>query len=137
MFFTKLGAPTRFDASRGTLFSYIGNTNIFECPTDRAHSGDSYASNAQLSRTTETKGFHEGISATTLTAPSATFLFLEESAPAAADSTNDSYFDPRNDRASNRHRGGSNMAFCDGHVVWLKPLELKYPDPSGRSRFEP
>jgi prepilin-type N-terminal cleavage/methylation domain-containing protein/prepilin-type processing-associated H-X9-DG protein len=77
------------------------------------------------------------ISTTELTAPSATFLLLEEAAPGAANSTNDGYFDPRNDRASGRHKGGSNFVFCDGHIAWLKTNAVKYSNPNSSPRFEP
>jgi len=137
MFFMKFGGPTRFDPTRGTLYPYITTTNVFECPSDRARSGDSYASNALLSRATEIKGFHIGISTSALTTPSATFLFLEEAAPGAADSTNDSYFDPRNDRTTGRHKGGANFVFCDSHVVWFRTNAVKYPNPASSHRFEP
>ena len=137
MFFLKFGGPTRFDPSRGTLFSYVGDTNVFECPSDRARSGDSFASNALLSRDTETKGFHAGIPAASLAAPSSTIFFVEESAPGTADSTNDSFLDPKNDRTTGRHRGGANFSFCDGHVAWLRTNTMKYPNPTGNTRFEP
>ena len=136
MSFIKFGGPTHFDPVRGTLFSYISNTNIFECPSDRAHSGDSFASKALLSRDTETTGFHAGISAAVLAATSATFFFLEESAPGASDSTNDSFFDPRNDHVTGRHKGGANFSFCDGHVAWLRTNAVKYPNPTASARFE-
>jgi prepilin-type processing-associated H-X9-DG protein/prepilin-type N-terminal cleavage/methylation domain-containing protein len=137
IFFVNFGGPTRFDSSRGTLFSYAPITNIFECPTDRARSGNSYAMNAALSRSTEIAGFHTGLSSSALTAPSAIFLFLEEAAPGAADSTNDGYFDPRNDHATGRHKRGANFVFCDGHVAWLGTNAVKYPNPNGSPRFEP
>jgi len=136
IFFMNFGRPTRFDSSRGTLFGYLATTNVFECPSDRARSGGSYAMNALLSQSTETAGFHAGISSAAITAPSAVFLFLEEAAPGAADSTNDGYFDPRNDRSSGRHGGGANFAFCDGHVAWLRTNTVKYPNPEASARFE-
>jgi prepilin-type N-terminal cleavage/methylation domain-containing protein/prepilin-type processing-associated H-X9-DG protein len=136
-FFINTGAPTRFDPAHGTLFSYLGSTNVFECPSDRAHWGESYAINALLSRDTEVTGFHDGISSSELSASSATFLFLEEAAPNAADSTNDGYFDPRNDHASSRHKRGSNCAFCDCHIAWLRTNAMKYPNPGASARFEP
>lgn len=136
-FFVNAGGPTRFEPSLGTLFPYVNSTNIFECPSDRAHWGQSYAMNAKLSQETETQGFHQGIPSAEVTAASSTFLFLEESAPDAADSTNDAYFDPRNDRSSPRHKGGSNGSFCDGHVTWLRTNSVKYPNPGGSVRFEP
>jgi len=61
---------------------------------------DSYAINALLSRDTDVTGLHAGLSSSEVGAASATFLFLEEAAPNAADSTNDGYFDPRNDHTT-------------------------------------
>src|SRR5262245_43514678 len=43
MFFLNLGGPTSFDPSRGALFEFVPNPHSFECPTDRAGSGDSFA----------------------------------------------------------------------------------------------
>jgi prepilin-type processing-associated H-X9-DG protein/prepilin-type N-terminal cleavage/methylation domain-containing protein len=139
MFFLNLGGPTRFDPSRGSLYEFVPNARSFECPRDGAVSGDSFALNARLSTPTATAGFHEGVGEGSLTAPAATFVFLEEAAPnsANADSTNDSYHDPRNDRVTARHRGAANFAFCDGHVSRLNTNLLQFPNPSGDPRFEP
>ena len=136
IFFAQFGKPAKFDPRRGTLFNYASSAPVFECPTDRARSGNSYALNAKLSQETEIKGFHAGIRVATVRSPSATLLFLEESAPDALDSTNDSYFDPRNDRSSARHRGGANFGFCDGRVQWFRTNTVKFPNPDGESRFE-
>ena len=139
MYFVSFGAPTRFDPSRGSIFTYASNAKVFECPADRALSGDSYAINARLSKGTAVAGFYDGISTSSVRVSSATFLFLEEAAPQAAngDSTNDSYHDPRNDRVTGRHRGGANFAFCDGHVSHLKTNTVRYPNLDGDPRFEP
>jgi prepilin-type processing-associated H-X9-DG protein len=139
MFFMSFGAPTRFDPVRGSLYRFAENAKVFECPSDRALSGDSYAINAKLSKATATIGFYEGIPASALTASSSTFLFLEEAAPQAVngDSTNDSYHDPRNDRVTGRHRRGADFAFGDGHVSRLATNAVRYPNPGGDPRFEP
>jgi prepilin-type N-terminal cleavage/methylation domain-containing protein/prepilin-type processing-associated H-X9-DG protein len=135
-FFMNTGKPTHFDPARGTLFAYVSNTNVFQCPSDRAHLGESYAINALLSDDTDTRGFHAGVSDSALTSAAATFLFLEEAAPNASDSTNDGYFDPRNDHTSWRHKGGSNCAFCDSHIAWLRTNAVRYPNPESSARFE-
>ena len=90
-----------------------------------------------MSQGTEVVGFHAGLSSSQLTAHSVTFLFLEEAAPDAAGSTNDSYYDPRNDHASARHRGGANAAFCDAHVGWLRTNAFTYPQTGARAQFDP
>jgi prepilin-type N-terminal cleavage/methylation domain-containing protein/prepilin-type processing-associated H-X9-DG protein len=138
MFFLNFGAPTRFDPTRGSLFPFAPNSKVFECPSDRAASGDSYAINAKLSRATVTTGFWEGVPVSAATSSSSTFLFLEEAAPQAinGDSTNDSYHDPRNDRVTGRHRRGANFAFCDGHVSHLRTNAVRFPNPAGDPRFE-
>ncbi len=137
IFFIGFGRPTVFNAALGVLFPYVSATNVFECPSDRVHSGDSYALNALLSRETETRGFHAGIGLSSATSPAATFEFLEEAAPNAGGSTNDGYFDPRNDHPSGRHQGSVAGTFCDGHATALRTNLIKYPNPTGPSRFEP
>ena len=134
MYLINVGGPTLFDPARGSLYRYLEARDIFECPTDRIHAGDSYAINALLSGPTSTAGFHAGITTATLSTPSGTFLFLEEAAP---DTTNDSYFDPRNDHVSSRHTKGANFAFCDGHVDYGKATLAKYPNAGQDPRFEP
>ncbi len=136
IFFTSFGKPAKFDPRRGTLYPYVPAVEVFQCPVDRARSSNSYALNAKLSQDTEIKGFHAGLRGNALRAPSATLLFLEEAAPDALDSTNDSYFDPRNDHASGRHRSGSNAGFCDGHVQWLRTNIIKFPAPENDPHFE-
>jgi len=139
MFFLNLGGPTRFDPSRGALYEFVPNSKSFECPKDTAASGNSFSMNARLSRPTSTAGFHEGVGEDALTSPSATLLFLEEAAAnsANADSSNDSYHDPQNDRVTGRHRGGANFAFCDGHISRFASNFVQYPNSSGDPRFEP
>jgi len=141
MYFANFGGPARFDPMRGTLFPYAANPGVFGCPSDRAVpvSGLSYALNAALSKATATAGFHEGLPSSELRNPAATALYLEESAKESfsGDSTNDSYFDPRNDRATLRHKGGANTSFGDGHASYLKTGVLAFPKPDGDPRFEP
>jgi prepilin-type N-terminal cleavage/methylation domain-containing protein/prepilin-type processing-associated H-X9-DG protein len=136
IFFAHFGKPAKFDPRLGTLFSYASAPASFVCPTDRANSGDSYAINGKLSQDSEIKGFHVGMTAAVLRSPSATFLFMEEASPDALGSTNDSYFDPRNDRATGRHTFGGNFGFCDGHLQWFKTNVVKFPNTDGEPRYE-
>ena len=133
MYFLNLGAPTRFDPTRGSIYTYAENRGIFECPVDRTDRGDSYAMNALLSQATAVAGFWAGVAASSVKSPSSTFLFLEEAAP---ETTNDSFFDPRNDHSTGRHTRGGNFAFCDGHASHYKTNFIKYPNPNGDPRFE-
>jgi prepilin-type processing-associated H-X9-DG protein len=121
------------------MYPYLENGAIFECPSDRANSGASYAINALLSGPTPTVGLHDGIRLGSVDSASSTLVFLEEAAPQSktGESTNDGYFDPRNDHASGRHGGGGNLAFCDGHVQHWRINAIKYPNAGGDPRFEP
>jgi len=141
IYFSNFGGPALFDPSRGALFPYLESTDVFKCPVDRARNGNSYAMNAQLADTAGASGFHAGKREAALLAPTSTLLFLEEAAPEHPDgSTNDGYFDPRNDKITTRHREGANYAFCDAHINYLKrnaPVLPRYPNPGGDPRFEP
>jgi prepilin-type N-terminal cleavage/methylation domain-containing protein/prepilin-type processing-associated H-X9-DG protein len=141
IYFSNFGGPALFDPARGSLFPYLESKDVFKCPMDHARNGNSYAMNAQLADSTGASGFHAGKRETTLLAPSSTLLFLEEAAPEHPDgSTNDGYFDPRNDKITSRHREGANYAFCDTHVAYLKrnaSAYPRYPNPDGDPRFEP
>jgi len=141
VFFANFGGPALFDPSRGALFSYGESKEMFKCPMDRARTENSYAINAQLASATTVAAFHAGKAAAVLTAPSSTLLFLVQAAPEHPDgSTNDGYFDPRNDKSTARHREGANYVFADSHVTYLKRGAAglpRYPDPTGDPRFEP
>ncbi len=139
IYFMNFGGPTGFDLFRGSMYPYLESGAIIECPSDRAGSGASYAINALLSGPTSTVGLHDGIRMASVNAASTTLMFLEEAAPQSktGDSTNDGYFDPRNDHASARHSGGSNLAFCDGHVQHWRTNGIRYPNSAGDPRFEP
>ena len=140
IYFANFGGPALFDPSRGALFPYLDSKDVFKCPMDIAPNGNSYAMNAQLADSTSIAGFHAGKRETVVSAPASTLLFLEEAAPEHPDrSTNDGYFDPRNDKVTARHRDGANYAFCDSHVAYLKSTAgpVRYPNPEGDPRFEP
>ncbi len=94
--------------------------------------------NASLAKSTSVAGFHEGKPESIIRSPSSTLLFLEEAAPEHPDrSSNDGYFDPRNDKVTQRHRQGANFAFCDAHVAYSKQIVVPYPNSDGDPRFEP
>jgi prepilin-type processing-associated H-X9-DG protein len=132
IYFANFGGPAVFDPSRGALFPYLESKDVFKCPMDGAPNGNSYAMNAQLADSAGISGFHAGKREALLSAPDSTLLFLEEAAPEHPErSTNDGYFDPRNDKVTGRHREGANYAFCDSHVTYLKReagSRIRYPN---------
>jgi prepilin-type N-terminal cleavage/methylation domain-containing protein/prepilin-type processing-associated H-X9-DG protein len=138
IYFANFGGPALFDPSRGLLYQHLESKDVFTCPSDRARTGNSYSMNALLASSTSIPGFHVGKPEEIVRVPSGTLLFLEEAAPEHPDhSSNDGYFDPRNDKITQRHRQGSNLAFCDTHVAYLKQAAIPYPQPDGDPRFEP
>ena len=140
IYFANFGGPALFDPGRGLLYQNLESKAVFKCPTDRARNGNSFSMNARLAfptSPTSIPGFHLGKPEGIVRAASSTLLFLEEAAPEHPElSSNDGYFDPANDKITQRHRGGSNLAFCDSHVAYSKQ-GVPYPQPEGDPRFEP
>ena len=138
IYFANFGGPTRFEPALGSLYPHLDNKEVFLCATDRTRSGNSYSMNARLSSPTPTPGFHAGQPEAVVRAPVSTLLFLEEAAPEHPElSSNDGYFDPRNDHITRRHRQGANFVFCDGHGEYSKRTVLTFPNPEGDPRFDP
>ncbi len=134
--------PASFDVSRGSLYPYVRNTQIFVCPDDGQGqaSGLSYAFNSCLVDTTTdaladtpTDAFQPrtGKPLAAFASPAGTLLLAEEDADAGdhrQGSTNDGYLSLFYDDAiSVRHVGGSNAAFLDGHIKWYR-----FPSKAGR-----
>jgi prepilin-type N-terminal cleavage/methylation domain-containing protein/prepilin-type processing-associated H-X9-DG protein len=101
-----------FDVTRGVLYGYIGNREVFRCGNDATPSTCSYGANSDT---------RSAILADIL-APSDTPLLIEEGC-GTAETTNDGFFDidctPR-DHVVNRHNKGSAYGWCDGHVDWQR-----------------
>jgi len=119
----------------------MAQPTFFKTPPSSTLADIAALANAQLADPAGVAGFHTGKRESTLMAPSSTLLFLEEAAPGHPDrSTNDGYFDPRNDQVTTRHRDSANYAFCDGHITHIKRGAAglpRYPNPGGDPRFEP
>jgi prepilin-type processing-associated H-X9-DG protein len=106
--YATFGAPTAgyFDVSKGAIFPYTRNGQVFMCPEDTSRSGCSYEVNSYL----------RWLPAALLPKPAETLLLIPEDASGTA---NDGYFDvAAGDIACAHHNGGMNFAFCDGHVKW-------------------
>ena len=117
------GAPGAFDVSRGSIFPYVKNRQIYICPSDSAgqRSGLSYAVNAcmEISPTAAppASGIRTGKSLAEFNETSLWMLLGEESA--GTGSTDDGYMSVGNSW-SPRHFGGTNLAFLDGHAKFVK-----------------
>jgi prepilin-type N-terminal cleavage/methylation domain-containing protein/prepilin-type processing-associated H-X9-DG protein len=136
--FANFLGPTRFDPAAGALHGYVKNAAIYTCPSDAARSGDSYAINCLLSSPSGVPHYFAGMPIAALRASSSTFLLVEEYSETQRGSTDDGYFNVMVPQfLADRHQGGANYLYCDGHVRYLKARTVKFPNPEGVSRFEP
>jgi prepilin-type N-terminal cleavage/methylation domain-containing protein/prepilin-type processing-associated H-X9-DG protein len=101
-----------FDVTRGVIYGYVGNRDVFRCGNDTTASTCSYGANSD----TRSAALAE------IPAASDAPLLLEEGT-GTAETTNDGFFDidctPR-DHVVNRHNKGSIYGWCDGHVAWQR-----------------
>ncbi len=115
--------PAGYDVTKGSLYPYIKNGGIFVCPVDNfaKTSGNSFAINECV--TIPNNGFEEGMSLTSLEAPSDTAYFLEEweNETANTGSTDDGFYVPIANGVSSRHNLFSNFDFADGHAKSMRP----------------
>ncbi|MFQ6130857.1 MAG: prepilin-type N-terminal cleavage/methylation domain-containing protein [Armatimonadota bacterium] len=97
-----------FDVSRGSIYPYTRNVEIYVCPDDNTRGGCSYELNGYL------RGAPLGI----VRDAAGVLLLIEEEYRGTA---NDGFFDvPCPDHVTLRHNDGSNFAFVDGHAKWHK-----------------
>jgi prepilin-type N-terminal cleavage/methylation domain-containing protein/prepilin-type processing-associated H-X9-DG protein len=97
-----------FDVTRGALYSYVRNRQIYMCPDDRTNSGCSYELNSNL----------RWAALAAIQSPADTLLLIPEDSFGTA---NDGYFDvPQPDIPIRRHNDGMNLAYADGHAKWQK-----------------
>ena len=100
-----------FDVAYGTIYPYVNNTAVYQCPCDKTGSLLSYGANSDT----------EEIKLAQIPAAAEIPLLLEEGS--AIETTNDGFFDldwtPR-DHVVDRHNHGSVYGFCDGHISWEK-----------------
>jgi prepilin-type processing-associated H-X9-DG protein len=129
------GNPGNYDPNRGTLAPYLKNSGVFHCPSDSTRQGNSYAINSTLSSSPGI-GFHPGLALAAIPMPASTFLFIEETSGPRGQ-TDDGYLLAGVNPPSPRHNEGSSFSFCDGHVKWLKPSMVRFPNPTGAYRYEP
>jgi prepilin-type N-terminal cleavage/methylation domain-containing protein/prepilin-type processing-associated H-X9-DG protein len=122
-----------FDATKGALYPYVKNKQVYICPSDGAgkQNGCSYSMNSYLCW-----GAGWVTSEGSIPYPSTTPVFLEEAAPVSGDSSDDGYFDVGSHETgteyanpdhsgttpntiASRHNQGTVIAYCDGHSKWM------------------
>ena len=116
-----------FDPTQGSIYQYIKSTGVYVCPDDSSGltHGDSYAINSCVATVATVPigtvgALHPGKNLAVFDNPSGTMLFCEELNAKAGNSTNDAYFNGTTpDTVNVRHKGGSDVAFLDGHAKYF------------------
>lgn len=127
IYYTGFGGTSKFDPTKGSLYSYIKSSGVFLCPDDADTTGDSYSINGLLSVQVFSQP-HPGLGLADIHAPASCFLFVEENGTPFG-SSNDGYFAVGGDKLSTRHSGGrgANYSFVDGHVKFLQQVSNTDP----------
>jgi prepilin-type N-terminal cleavage/methylation domain-containing protein len=112
-----------FDVTKGSLWNYTKNKDIYICPDDTKGRNDglSYAVNDCLTTVPDPyEGYSYGMSTTAFTTPASMMLFGEEGEKDSPQSTtNDGGISFVWDTIGARHNGGTEIAFTDTHVKWF------------------
>jgi prepilin-type N-terminal cleavage/methylation domain-containing protein/prepilin-type processing-associated H-X9-DG protein len=129
IFFSVFGVTPQlsvFDVTQGSLYPFIRSRAVYQCPDDSLSQGVglSYAVNSCAEAPDDALQPRPGKSLAAFDAPASLLLLGEEDAgfqDHLTGSTNDGYLSLfYNDGISIRHTGGSNAAFLDGHIKWMR-----------------
>ncbi len=137
-YFSRPGAlnTTRFNMTLGGVYPYIKSTQIFVCPSDSVGQirDNSYATNSCLNAAASVTPMPAANINLRLGKSLAAFddtvrtMMLGEEAITDGDSvtsTDDGYLLKDTNSFSGRHFDGSNIAFLDGHVKFLKVTRIR------------
>ena len=121
--------PKSYDVTRGSLFSYVKNAQVYVCPSDAQGkaAGNSYAVNSCAFTMNIPLAVGKSLAALESTASWA--LLTEEAIGRGDDSgaflrtnsTDDGFLLYGFNFLSTRHQQGSNYLFVDGHSKWYRP----------------
>ena len=123
-------APAHYDlhVDTGALFPYVKNRDLYVCPLQRKKNRDiklSYTMNHRL----------DWFAQSGIRSPSGCLVLIEEHENTALEENgpNDGSFVEwlGQDRPADRHGGGGNHTFADGHGKWVPFPKLRFAGPSG------
>lgn len=114
-------APGHFDVTKGMIYPYVKNANVFVSPNDKEADSTklSFSINSCLIQTLSGTGLTQGKSSTVIPNPSLTMLLGEEGTGHGDDhthDTNDGYFANRYDHFSAWNSGGTGLLYTDTHA---------------------
>ena len=111
VWYSSFGMPAQgyFDVTKGSIYPYVRNPQIYICPDDSTQSGCSFEENGLLC----------GLSLNTSTKPAECPVLIPERC-GNLDSCNDGYFAINTDQVAMNHNDGANFCFADGHAKWEK-----------------
>ena len=113
---------SKYDVTQGSIYSYVKSKQVFICPDDSAGqtAGNSYATNGCLAGANACAvGIDTGKSLSQIDSPSQTMQLNEEIDGAGNNAaSDDGYFKLVANTFQNRHKGGSNVEFVDGHAKY-------------------
>ncbi len=105
------------------IYPYVMNKQVFYCPSDPVWA--SYGWNMSLGywgTNTRTGAIYQGVKLATIVKPAETLMIADSSRHPTHYSSNNSYILQKTMHCSrfipDRHNGGANIAFCDGHAKW-------------------
>ena len=114
---------TKFDVTRGSIYPYVKNKQVYICPDDSVgeRNGLSYAMNDCVDKIPSPfLGLDTGRPLGAFASPSSILLIGEEGTENGNQSTNDGGLGHATDTFSGRHDNGSDMLFLDFHVKWYQ-----------------
>ena len=116
-------ATQQIDPVRGSLYSYVKNSQVYVCPSDTQgqKQGESYEMNGCA--TTGNAPVMPGKSLVAFESASEWALLSEGAQPGGKGSTDDGYFNPFSsaEGISDRHNSTTVIGFMDGHVKAIQP----------------
>ncbi|MEO7718954.1 MAG: DUF1559 domain-containing protein [Capsulimonas sp.] len=110
-----------FDPTRGSIYPYVKNAQIYICPSDSdgQNGHQSYAINS-CTQTSAIANVNQGKSLAAFDNPSDYMLLGEEADQNnPSKSTDDGYLYGSSNFFSPRHTNGSDVSFIDGHTKWM------------------
>ncbi len=110
-----------FDVSLGGIYPYVKNRQVYVCPDDSEGrlSGNSYAANSCMFG--PMAGIEPGKSLAAFDNVSSYMMLCEEASyDPGRNGTDDGYMLYPSNVFSQRHTGGENLTFIDGHAKWYR-----------------